>query len=102
MNLWKFYIRLKLRARCCICIDCPSRNVIRTRTHSMFSSPQWQSALANLWSLRPAWLWGVRSGEQAAAEEAWAKPSFYTPRLLWVLYGIVSFVIFLFLTFPME
>ena len=68
----------------------------------MFSLPQWQSALANLWSLRPAWLWGMNNVEQIAAGEASAKPSFYTPRLLWILYGIVSFVICLFLTFPTE
>ncbi len=68
----------------------------------MFSLPQWQSALANLRSLHPAWLWGVSSREQAATEEASVKPSFYTPRLLWVLYGTVVFVIFLFLTFPTE
>lgn len=68
----------------------------------MFSLPQWQSAFVSIRSLRPVEWWGVRSAEHTAAEEASAQPSPYTPRLLWVWYGIVSFVLFLFLTFPTE
>lgn len=68
----------------------------------MFSSLLWQSALANLRSLRPARSPANATPNAESALTTHSPTSSRFARFGWLLYGIVSFVFFLALTFPSE
>jgi type II secretion system protein N len=65
----------------------------------MFFSPLWQSALASLRSPKRAL---DEAGTSATSLNATQRSSTRFTRLLWISYGLVSFVFFLLLTFPTD
>lgn len=68
----------------------------------MFSSPLWQSALANLRLLRLPRMAATSAETNEPTDVLRVKSSFGSRRMLWVVYSALSFLIFILLTFPAE
>jgi type II secretion system protein N len=66
----------------------------------MFSLPLWQSALASLRALKGAA--DETTTDAASLNAPQPRSSIRFARLLWISYGLVSFMVFLLLTFPTD
>lgn len=68
----------------------------------MFSSPLWQSALASVRSLRLPWTADTSTAIPEPADTLRVEPSLGSRRMLWLLYSVLSFLVFVLLTFPAD